>query len=590
MHKLTKVSVQNFRSIREADFALSEYTALVGNNNVGKSNLLKAIGWLLKKSSLQAGDFCDEGMSVTVEATIDGIDERVLGSIEPRHRDRIEPHVRDGKLVVRRTQIAPGVSTRDLNIEVLAEDLDGNPSWVVNPNGIEGSISGLLPEPIVIGAMENATDDVAKFSSTSTIGKLLKEVIDPISARYAEEVSEALSPVGVKISSNGTDKDEDLLNFDRMIADELSPLFPGVSAKTHIPLPSFSDFFKGATIRISEGDAIDQERDVGSFGHGVQRSVQIALIKCLARTRAGDRNAGRTTVILVDEPELYLHPQAIEAIRAAFAALAGNQYQLIFSTHSPAMIHRKDVPNTLLMRRTADLGTYALPRVAEAVSDAIENADHQSDILFSLGNASRILFTDKVVLCEGKTERVLLPELFKKLTGHSFDERRMALVEVDSVDSVVKTRQILLKMGIPVFAVVDLDFACRGAIKNDLIDADNGDVISCKETFAALASKGVISLDEAGLPKKHNGEPAARAYEMLAHENAAAVLQLHQRLKDDHAIWVWPMGAIEKQLGLESKQTSAHRVFVERLEDENFIEQIPGIDGVRSVMSWLAGG
>lgn len=589
MHKLSEITIQNFRSICSASFPLSEYTPLVGNNNVGKSNLLRAIGWFLKKASLSESDFFDVSSPVIVEGTISGVDDAVLEAIDEKHRKRVAPHVRGGKLRLRRCQSVPGVSTKDLNIEVFAQDDKGGFSWVVNPGGIEAAILGLLPEPIFIGAMENAADDVAKFSSTSTIGKLLREVIAPINARYADEVAEALAPVGSKISSNGAEKDESLRNFDNMIAEELSPLFPGIIARTHIPLPGFSEFFKGATLKIAEGDGDFDERDVSSFGHGVQRSVQIALVKCLARAKAGDRAEARTTVILVDEPELYLHPQAIESTRAAFKALAGDQYQVIFSTHAPAMIHRKDVPHTLLMRREDERGTFALTRIAEAVSRAIDSADHQADLLFDLGNASRILFTDKVILCEGKSERVLLPELFRRVTGKSLEEHKMALVQVDSVDSIVKTRRILLEMGMPVLAIADLDFACRGAVVNALIPNDNADLLSCKATLSALAEKDLIGLDEGGLPKKHKGVLATKAYEILAYENQGAVEGLHTQLRNDHCIWVWQLGTIESHLGLDSKQTSVQRRFVEQLEEEGFFESLNGHAGVRDAMFWLAG-
>ncbi|SOB95254.1 ATP-dependent nuclease [Thalassospira xiamenensis] len=589
MHRLSKIKVSNFRSIREAEFVLSEFTPLVGNNNVGKSNILKAISWFLKKYSLQNFDFFDEKLPVEVEAEITGINAEVLANIEDNHRKRIEPHIRDGKLILRRIQEVPSCKVSDLNLDVLIIDEKNGEEWARNPTGIEAAISRLLPEPIFIGAMENAAEDVAKFSNTSTIGKLLREVIAPISDRYSHEVMEALSDVGGKLSSNGENKDATLVQFDELIASELTPLFPGIIAKTHVPVPSFTDFFKGATLKLSEtADQDGSERDVASFGHGAQRSVQIALVKCLARSRmGGGGHDGRTTRILVDEPELYLHPQAVEAIRAAFEKLAGDQYQLVFSTHSPAMIKRENAANALLVRCTSERGTFHLPRIAEAVSAAIEGADHQADILFSLGNASKILFTDKVVLAEGKTERVLLPEIFHYEIGQTLEETRTSLVVVDSVDSVVKTRKILLEMGIPVLAIVDLDFAFRGAVSNGLIAKDNEHLNLCLSTLEKLAGDSILTLDKEGLPQTRDGVTAAKGFEILSHENAGAVCEIHNFLKDNHNIWVWPMGAIEQHLGLTSKKANSHRVFLDQARINGFLDGLPGYGSVREAMSWI---
>jgi len=57
------------------------------------------------------------------------------------------------------------------------------------------------------------------------------------------------------------------------------------------------------------------------------------------------------TLLLIDEPELYLHPQGIEQVRQALKQLAGGRYQVLFSTHSPLMLHRDHAGNTVMVRK-----------------------------------------------------------------------------------------------------------------------------------------------------------------------------------------------------------------------------------------------
>jgi predicted ATP-dependent endonuclease of OLD family len=52
LQKIAKISIENFKSIKKAGFELSEFTPLVGYNNAGKTNILQAIIWSIKKSSL----------------------------------------------------------------------------------------------------------------------------------------------------------------------------------------------------------------------------------------------------------------------------------------------------------------------------------------------------------------------------------------------------------------------------------------------------------------------------------------------------------------------------------------------------------
>lgn len=413
MHHISKIRIQNYKSIKDAKFPLSNYTPLVGYNNAGKTNILEALSWVIKKSSLPAADFYDPEDPVIVTVDISGIDAPVLDALEQNHRNRIAPRVIDGSISLRRAQATPDSAAREISLEIL-ELQDGQEQWVPNPNGIDQAITRLFPDPIVIGAMENATEDVGKFGAGTTIGKLIKEIIGPVAERNSGPVADALAQVAIRLSADGAEKDESLVALDRQIETELARFFPGVVAKTHIQTPEFSDFLKSATIKIYD-QQFDQAsgRDASSFGHGAQRSVQIALIKCLSdiRRRAAANDA-RTTLLLIDEPELYLHPQAIEIVMASLSRLASEGYQVAFSTHSANMIARSDAPNALLVRRTAEHGTTCFPRMKDAVEQAINDAEHQSETLFALSNSTKVLFSEKVVLAEGKTERTLLPYLF----------------------------------------------------------------------------------------------------------------------------------------------------------------------------------
>ncbi|QQC65326.1 ATP-dependent nuclease [Paraburkholderia ginsengisoli] len=588
MHHISDVLVRNFKSISDGSFPLSHYTPLVGYNNAGKTNIIRAVGWIIKRSSLPAEDFHLLDQAVVVEAEISGITVEVLDAIGNAHRGRIEPLVVDGLIRIRRTQTTPGQPVAAIRFEVLRRE-NGQDEWVVNPAGIDAAISALFPDPIFIGAMENATEDVAKFGTGTTIGKLLKEIMTPVIDRHSPAVAEALHEIGRRLSANAAEKDETLVDLDGRIRGELSKLFPGVSAKTHIPVPEFADFMKSATIRIfEEGYDNPEGRDVSSFGHGTQRSIQIALIKCLAEVRrAGGGNPGRTTLLLIDEPELYLHPQAIEVVRVALRRLAGDGYQVIFTTHSANMISRSDAPNTLLIRKSAAGGTKCYPRIKDVVMEAIDGADHQSEALFALSNSSKILFSERVVITEGKTERTILPATFLDAFGVTPDEDKIGLVDIGGTPNIPDTMKVLKAMGVPCKSIVDLDFAFRIAPIKGLLDPAHADLAACKAILVELKDVGEIALDQDGLPTKHNGVPAATAFEILArHANAIpCIARLHEELKAV-GVWIWTKGAIEAHLGI-AKTSTAQRAFLAGLEDEVYRAAIPDYQSVCDAMAWL---
>ena len=185
------------------------------------------------------------------------------------------------------------------------------------------------------------------------------------------------------------------------------------------------------------------------------------------------------------------------------------------------MITRLDAPNALLIRRTPETGTISYPRIVDAVKDHIEEADHQASTLFALSNATRILFSEKVILAEGKTEQTLLPEMFQHEAGRSMEENRLGLVTLGSSSDVPKALPVLRAMGIPTKAIVDLDFAFRPAIQHKLIASDNAAILGCKSVLEQLKERGAIDLAEDGFPKKFGAISAARAYEIMAAEQEA---------------------------------------------------------------------
>ena len=544
---------------------------------------MRAIEWIINRASLTLHSFHQEDKPVIVEAEVSGLTNDILDAIGSTHKKKIEPFVVKGCIQFRRTQDKPGQATKDISFEVY----DGS-HWKKNPAGIDNAISALFPDPIFIGAMEDATEDVGKFGASTVIGKLLKEIKDEVITRHSPSVADALEKVGRKLSANSDEKDESLANLDISIQRQLEDLFPGVSAKTHIPVPEFSEFIKSATIRIFEDEYESPDgRDVSSLGHGTQRSIQIALIQCLAEARRKAKGeSGRTTLLLIDEPELYLHPQAIEVVRAALKRLTDNDYQVVMSTHSANMISRSDAESTLLIRNNTDKGTHCYGRMKDAVRLAIKDFDSQSQTLFALSNSSKILFSDSVVIVEGKTELILLPEIFQKKIDRTPDEVKLGFVELGGATNVPNAMKVLKSMGVPCKAIVDLDFAFTVAVKESLIDPDNVNISKCKSVLEELEESGKIKLDAQGLPK-NSSVSAAEAFELLANHDSAKpfILKLHKELKSQ-GVWMWTMGTIESQLGIK-KGSNAQRVFIKNLKDDPSKVMTPGYKIVVEAMEWL---
>ena len=200
-HILSEIKIKNFKSIKDVTFELSAFTPLVGYNNAGKSNILEAIKWLLRKSTLSDNQFNDVNEPIEIEGEISGISEAILDLLADNHKTIISTYLFNDKLYIKRVQLVPNASASQMKLYIKDPANIGNANeWKANPTGIDQAIQALFPEPIHIGAMENAEDDVSKSKTTSTIGKLLAEIIGPLEATYNDQVQTALDEIVLRQS------------------------------------------------------------------------------------------------------------------------------------------------------------------------------------------------------------------------------------------------------------------------------------------------------------------------------------------------------------------------------------------------------
>lgn len=576
---ISDLDIRNFRSCVAARLQLTLFTPLVGLNNCGKSNCLTALQWLVRKAKLGAEDFHDAAQPVQVMGTLSGITEADLDILEQKHRKKIEGHVRDGVLMVRREQRVPG---GDTELTVMNPDTG---DWDPNPTGIDNAISALFPDPIRIGAMENAEEDASKAKTTTTIGKLLASMLAAIQEQHEQALTPHLAAILGMISADGGERFEELGRIDQSINSKISDLFPGIRIKLDFPVPVFNELIKSGTVKVYEGEG--RGRPFGSYGHGAQRAIQMAMVRHLADLKRGETTAGGASLLLVDEPELFMHPFAVEQVREALRSLSEAGYQVVFSTHSAQMILAKDAKNALLMTKNHAEGTRARPRMQSVVEQLVDNPTHQLHQLFSLTNSSQLLFANKVVLTEGKSELRLLPSIFQAVAGKTIGQSSLALVAMSGVSDTRKSMDVLSALGLPACAIVDLDFAFREATRHGFLQADDPDIAACKAILARLAGAGLVSLADA-LPCRGIQGPASKAFELLAADDDAKphIAELVRKLRDQN-LWLWSAGAIEPHLGLSEKSEHAWLTFQVRLESESLEDLCADAEGIRSLVEWM---
>lgn len=581
--RLETVTIKNFCSCASLEIALSGFNPIIGYNNSGKSNILRAISWLLRKSVLNEHAFHDVALAVTVEGCISDVDIQLLPQNQQNQVDR---YISQGRLHFRRRQDAPNVPAAQVKIDVL-DTTTG--AWVVNPVGLDNAIGVLFPDPLYIEAMDDAADDIGRFAAKNTIGLLLKYSIEQIrrnNAAALQSVLADLATLGGHLT--GPTRLAELGTLESDAGTHISEFFPGLGLHLDIATPSLEDLIKGATVSLS--DSHGHQRPFTSFGHGAQRTVQMALIKLLASHVNQSNGRGAVTVLLIDEPELYLHPQAIELLRDSLELLSNQNFQVIFSTHSPLMLGNTHVLNTSMIYRNQAGETVSREKLATA-AQAIASHTHQSNVIFSIQNSTYLLFSEKVLVIEGKTEGMLIPVIYKAVTGRTLAQDKSCVIEGSSSSSTWPMIKILRGVGYRPKALVDLDYVFKVAPQLGLIMATDPDFITCKDWFSTNVVTGGFSLGTDGFPTKRGVEgvnvatPPEQAFTNMASANASEVERLVKSLREQD-IWVWDSGAIESCLGIQ-KNDLARMSFITITHSTQSITHAANPRALEELVEWF---
>ena len=258
----------------------------------------------------------------------------------------------------------------------------------------------------------------------------------------------------------------------------------------------------------------------------------MTLIRHLADLKLNAEERTTTTILLIDEPELYLHPQAIEILRESLKTLSKQGYQIIFSTHSPFMITEKDVANTILVRKNQQLGTHKRNSLKSAIPTVVQQGG------------------------SGNTKKSML---------------------------------VLNTMDLPCKAIVDLDYAFKHGISDGFIQANDLDIAACIAELAILAPANGIVLDN-NLPTNRNSSmSAAEAYALLAQRPNIKqnILNLKAKLQAQ-GIWIWTKGTIEKHLNINGKTEQVWARFTNDIETNGLEATLPNDHAeVRDCINWV---
>ncbi|TNH44607.1 ATP-dependent nuclease [Photorhabdus luminescens] len=444
--KLSSFSVENFKCIgREINIKIDNIIILIGQNNVGKSTILDAyekFAVLGKEKILDISYFHNEDISNKIIMTgvftdITEDDEATIGK-NWKYNDPIY-----GECVkFRWVWNSPGDSPQK-------EAFDAKKGEFIagGLGGFDTKVISRIPKPIRI-----KPDDSVLKTQELIIDILKNNVKD-----YLNSGPDSKADVIAQIETlTNTLVDSSKAEFDRLLGrmtENVEGIFPGIKMEL---IPQSKDPIDEKIIASASYLKVKNDEGRSTLldlqGTGLKRSLLWSALSVLSQEGKGKKGdvVRDSNILLIDEPEAFLHPPTIRNAREALYAFAANNpdWQVMATTHSPIFIDLSKDHTTIIRVDNDNNNKYISTNDIGFDKDEKENL---KTIRSCNPMVNEFFFYNKIVLVEGPTEKIVL--------NHIQDKLGLELHVIDCLGkgNIPTFAKILNKFDVPYIVIHDSD-------------------------------------------------------------------------------------------------------------------------------------
>lgn len=265
---------------------------LVGENNTGKTTLLRAIQFLRE-------GFKDDELNKVRHIPVKDSD-NISVKIEDDNSNSYERSNEKNEcksIFKNETEIKPKAIADDFNVEFISSGKD--------------------------------PDEAVSFTSTKPMGKLLKKFSEDFtSGDDWKELKKAYDRAFYNGKNSLTKKSEELSNN---IQEALKDIYPNIGVELAFQGLDVGDFTKGGNINLNDG----VNTPASQKGSGLQRALAFAILKTYAEMER--KSETRNSIFLIDEPEISMHPRMQKNLMESLRKISKAE-QVFISTHSPYIL------------------------------------------------------------------------------------------------------------------------------------------------------------------------------------------------------------------------------------------------------------
>ena len=387
--KLISFSVTNFRSITTAHkVKMSNMTVLVGKNNEGKSNILKALS--LGMDAMKT--YTDNPRTLAYHSDYEWDKDFPL-SLHERYPN--------------------GTSSVDFNFELTEDELQ----IIRGTTGIR--LNSNLPIRVSMGK-SNVKIDIPKrgtpaFANATNKQRIIEFVCNKVDFIFIPAIrtdNHTIRVVGRLIERElfALEGGDEYKSATDIIESLQQQVLDHIAERILVPLQTFLPSVRSIQLHIQKEQrkaalrrnveiVIDDgtATTIQSKGDGIKSLTALAMLNISNKPDC-------VSVIAIEEPEAHLHPEAARQLYKTISDLS-DKYQVILTTHSPLFINRLNLPQNIIVNEGKANPVKRIKEIREVlgiiVSDNLINAEY---VLVVEGEEDKIVL-EKLLPCMSEVVR-----------------------------------------------------------------------------------------------------------------------------------------------------------------------------------------
>ncbi len=496
---LSRVLIENFRSIEHCEFRPRNLTALVGENNAGKSNILRAIATAIGRDWVSVSSFGDEdfrGHDKSRDILIELEFSPPLSHVPFKNATAVDVPIIRYKVTHYKVNTARA-KKGERRLETGCFRTDGKQVMVPQEAPRKGQQQKYGPLVNVPGDVRDqvpliwvGSDRSLEEQLPSKRYSLLRRLFDDVHEELAAtKVSTHVEGTSVELSAKDLfelrlraaldvlrikafNELEEILRARSLENLGYDPIRDADKLRFCFDLFDAMEFFKSIRLAFNEGGI---SIDAANMGTGVQNALVVGIFQAYEQLRK------KGAIFLVEEPEMYLHPHRQRFFYETLARVAQTN-QIIYTTHSPHFVTIPEFENVRIVYRDANDTTKVRASQLQGTQALREKLRKEFD-----PERNELFFAKRVVLVEGDTEKLAIPAYAGRL-AIDLNRQGCSIVEVGGKKSMKTFAEIVLSFGLPLTIMFDTD---SSQFKKNEKDKEE----ECNKELRSLTIQGVTVIE-----------------------------------------------------------------------------------------------